>query len=280
MVQKIQYIPRRNPLTCENCGSPYETKHHKEQRFCSRKCFFEFKRKEKEKETKKYPKCKVCGADIKEKSHKPNKERIYCSRDCYYKDIGAKHYKYTECLYCKKPFKESRDRPNLFCSRSCSQKYNSISRTEERLYKTENEQHIKELKKEYRKKLKELEEIQYKIEHEKFCIVCKKLFIAENTQQLCCSKRCSNKYSNKKHDKRIYKNGKPDLSISLEKLYERDEGICQLCGKKIYFIEDFNSDDYPSIDHIVPLNKGGLHQWENVQLACRRCNSIKKDKIG
>jgi len=34
---------------------------------------------------------------------------------------------------------------------------------------------------------------------------------------------------------------------------------------------------YPSIDHVVPLSRGGLHEWGNVKLAHRICNSIKKD---
>ena len=59
----------------------------------------------------------------------------------------------------------------------------------------------------------------------------------------------------------------------------RDNGICQLCGKQIDFDWDSNSDYYPSIDHIKSIAKGGLHNWDNVQLACRKCNSIKSDSF-
>ena len=34
---------------------------------------------------------------------------------------------------------------------------------------------------------------------------------------------------------------------------------------------------YPSIDHVKLLARGGLHEWSNVKLAHRICNSIKKD---
>ena len=37
--------------------------------------------------------------------------------------------------------------------------------------------------------------------------------------------------------------------------------------------------DYPTIDHIKPISKGGTHTWDNVQLAHFHCNSIKSDKI-
>lgn len=36
---------------------------------------------------------------------------------------------------------------------------------------------------------------------------------------------------------------------------------------------------YPSIDHVRPLSRGGLHEWGNVKLAHRICNSIKKDNV-
>jgi 5-methylcytosine-specific restriction endonuclease McrA len=36
---------------------------------------------------------------------------------------------------------------------------------------------------------------------------------------------------------------------------------------------------YPSIDHIVPLAKGGNHTWNNVQLAHHYCNTLKRDKV-
>lgn len=38
-------------------------------------------------------------------------------------------------------------------------------------------------------------------------------------------------------------------------------------------------DDVPmTMDHIIPLSKGGLHTKENMATACMSCNSGKKDK--
>ena len=37
--------------------------------------------------------------------------------------------------------------------------------------------------------------------------------------------------------------------------------------------------DYPTIDHRVPISLGGDHTWENVALACRRCNREKHDDV-
>lgn len=83
------------------------------------------------------------------------------------------------------------------------------------------------------------------------------------------------------------KNGKIDWSISLEKLRIRDRDVCALCGKsvdmKAYHMTDNGAfvahGMYPSIDHIIPLSKGGTHTWDNVQLAHCLCNSMKCDAI-
>ena len=35
---------------------------------------------------------------------------------------------------------------------------------------------------------------------------------------------------------------------------------------------------YPSVEHIIPVSKGGTHTWDNVRLAHHYCNAIKNDK--
>lgn len=76
-----------------------------------------------------------------------------------------------------------------------------------------------------------------------------------------------------------------DSSISLERLYERDNGICYLCGR----VCDWNDGEwrdgvfrvgknYPSIEHVKPISKGGSHTWNNIRLACVSCNSKKGNR--
>ena len=217
-------------------------------------------------------KCLYCGKELNIKSHDKSRERKFCDLTCYKLYRGCKTYSYTTCQYCGKTFKETRDRPNKFCSKSCTNKYNGMLRTSRKLQEKE---HLSNLHKEYQETLKHLERIKYRIEHEKLCKTCGKPFIAINKNTMCCSQECSRRNENRNKDKRIYKNGNPDLSINLSRLYLRDGGICQICGRVIDFDCDSNSDYYPSIDHIIPISKGGLHQWDNVQLACRICNSHK-----
>lgn len=77
-----------------------------------------------------------------------------------------------------------------------------------------------------------------------------------------------------------------DKDITLQKVFEIDNGICYLCGKPC------NKDDiqqiegcwvagptYPSIEHVVPLARGGEHSWKNVRLAHMKCNLKKGIKL-
>lgn len=277
-IKKIK--PKDYRSECKFCGAKLKHEKSGHQQFCDRNCYMQFKRKESEQRV--YPKCKACGKDIKEKSHKKGGIKKYCSVECYRKDNNLKEYKYVECQYCRKIFKEQRDEANLFCSKQCCNKYtsqkNAIRLNDTKQKEDLNGEHQKQLRKLYDEKLKELEGIQYRIEHEKYCVVCGEFFVGRYSHQITCSNKCAKRYQNQKHDKRNARNGKPDLSISLNRLYERDNGICKICGKKIYFTDNPNDNNYPSIDHIIPLAKGGLHQWDNVQLACRICNTIKRDK--
>ena len=48
----------------------------------------------------------------------------------------------------------------------------------------------------------------------------------------------------------------------------RDGNMCQYCGAGA-----------ETVDHVVPRSRGGSHTWDNVVAACRRCNSIKRDRL-
>jgi len=52
-------------------------------------------------------------------------------------------------------------------------------------------------------------------------------------------------------------------------LAEKNKTICVSCG----------TDKNISIDHVIPLSKGGLNEIENMQFLCKNCNSKKGAKI-
>ena len=114
------------------------------------------------------------------------------------------------------------------------------------------------------------------------CSVCGKPFETFNPQQKTCGGKCSRKRQYARKDKRIPQEQIVDRDITLEALYRRDSGFCYLCGKKCNWDDKTETNvgaSYPSIDHIIPVSRGGLHSWNNIRLACFYCNAKKSDEL-
>lgn len=118
------------------------------------------------------------------------------------------------------------------------------------------------------------------------CGECGKEYQSYKERVMCpdCYKRKAN--SNHWHNRRAtIMNAMVDKDIDIRKVYEKDNGICYLCNCKCDW-DDYVMDgdtfirgaNYPSIDHVVPLAKGGKHSWQNVRLAHRKCNWEKSAK--
>lgn len=59
-------------------------------------------------------------------------------------------------------------------------------------------------------------------------------------------------------------------------VFVRDKWLCQLCGCKVRkVVGECNYFGEATIDHIVPLSRGGRHSMANCQTACRECNVAK-----
>ena len=52
-------------------------------------------------------------------------------------------------------------------------------------------------------------------------------------------------------------------------IYKRDGHKCQYCG----------STRRLTIDHVLPRSKGGDDSWNNLVVACSKCNTVKGDKL-
>ncbi len=63
-----------------------------------------------------------------------------------------------------------------------------------------------------------------------------------------------------------------------QEIYERDKWVCGICGEVVDRELKYPDLLSPSLDHVLPLSKGGAHTRENCQLAHFICNSRKGDK--
>tara|TARA_B110000503_G_scaffold86091_1_gene131090 strand:+ start:2464 stop:2946 length:483 start_codon:yes stop_codon:yes gene_type:complete len=66
---------------------------------------------------------------------------------------------------------------------------------------------------------------------------------------------------------------KPKVTVRMSKrnVFLRDEYICQYCGVRV-------NDASATLDHVLPISKGGKTTWENSATACKDCNYRKADK--
>lgn len=51
-------------------------------------------------------------------------------------------------------------------------------------------------------------------------------------------------------------------------VYDRDGGKCALCGRPLVFEE-------ATLDHIVPISRGGANEIDNLRITCSSCNNMK-----
>ena len=57
--------------------------------------------------------------------------------------------------------------------------------------------------------------------------------------------------------------------IQWHEILEKYHYRCAYCGTKL---------DKPTMDHVIPLSKGGMHTKQNIVPACKHCNSSKSAK--
>ena len=74
------------------------------------------------------------------------------------------------------------------------------------------------------------------------------------------------------HQRRARIRGSVYVKVSRAEIFERDAHQCYLCGRGV-------PPGFETIDHVVPLARGGAHVPDNLRLACRSCNSRKGTRL-
>lgn len=124
------------------------------------------------------------------------------------------------------------------------------------------------------------------------CIECGQSFTSQHGHAACCSVACINrsqrrrnrrkyraKHGSDSHRARARRFGVAYEPIDRDRVFADDEWLCGVCGEPT----DPNAAPCtplsPSLDHIVPISRGGPHVRDNVQCAHFECNWRKSDAL-
>ena len=108
------------------------------------------------------------------------------------------------------------------------------------------------------------------------CRACGDCFVMDRQQShslsyVFCSPLCS-----RRHHKLLRRaRGAFTAPVARRDIFERDKWRCRLCGYKIRRNVGQDHPKAATIDHVVPLARGGRHEPANVQAAHRECNARK-----
>lgn len=220
--------------------------------------------------------CINCNTEYHPKDLDRNK---FCSRDC------AFEYKTNQRLKKEEEFNYKKIDKNKRICKICGNCFvaTNANKNDSYCYKEEcnKEYYLKE--RQHKKTIQEY-----------ICKECGQSFTPEygDKRTVFCSSKCQSKCEKKllrKTDKykeyrrnmnknrRAKKRGAFVSKVIRQEIFDRDKWICQLCFKRV----DKNL-SYPhmmsaSLDHIIPIAKGGTHEPKNCQLAHFICNSRKSD---
>jgi predicted nucleic acid-binding Zn ribbon protein len=259
---------------CVICGKEFESQ--RERKYCSKEC----SNKRPSKHSKHKPiqsityTCKHCGKEYHPKARDRN---TYCSRECAYED------KTKRCITCNKPITGSQ---SDYCSDECKQVKRICVRCGQEFNGHKLAVYCSD---ECMNKTASIKQYQYsKLKHDqnikpRKCKECGNVFtpVYGLKKRTFCSDECKNRLLNREY-KAIRKQQMKKAFIApvwFKKIYVRDNGVCQICGEPVPYDKTPINPMGATIDHVIPLSKGGMHYPGNCQLAHRRCNSLKGNKI-
>lgn len=96
----------------------------------------------------------------------------------------------------------------------------------------------------------------------------------------CKQKRDRDTCTKGNHRRRCRKfGGQYSCGVTIAAIVKRDGDSCHYCNMKTKRWNGIWMPQIATIDHVIPLSKGGDHSMENCVIACGACNSKKSNKI-
>ena len=212
-------------------------------------------------------KCQLCGTPFTQ--GKRGRPRKFCTVDCTLKahKPAKKEVTQRNCDKCGQTTNNPR-----FCSRECRHRYHAAQARQRKRKYPPGVYRNRKKKVVQRIKVRKCQTCDLVIWGRWLCDECRRKRVRENN-------RASKKRNGYVPDKQIQKARRMGAiieTIDRRKVYAKDNYICQLCNQPTDPSAHHWDNNYPSIDHIKPLAKGGNHTYDNVQTAHRGCNSRKQ----
>lgn len=112
------------------------------------------------------------------------------------------------------------------------------------------------------------------------CDCCGAPFLADRRRWRYCSVECFEANRNKANWKHLVARRSRLREAHVEtfdrvEIFERDCWVCRICGHPVDREANFPEPRSASLDHIVPVSRGGKHERANAQTACLYCNVRK-----
>jgi len=229
---------------------------------------------DKSKSKNKYLKwCKECTAKYKREYYQKNKDLI-SKKGKAYKDINHDKVAKQKKLHYSKNKKSILKRNKIYRDSNKHKKY-----LMDKKYREQNKEKLSKKQKEYRENNKEIiakKQKEYRSKNRKKLDRQKKEYRETEKGKIV--------KTNSENKRRFLKRQDSDNTIPLGnrhypssevliKMLKQQDNKCIYCKCEIsHKLSNIH------LDHIVPLNKGGIHSIHNVQWLCDTCNISKSDK--
>lgn len=291
-------MPKKYTKQCDSCGETFQT-NRKNQRYCSTACVHDVRRTGRTVYTKN---CLYCNSEFTTiyKNYK------YCTSTCASRHAADLRRGEYFCEYCGQTRHSDHPNRNRFCSRECAVKARFMDLWIQREAERAEWKRLREIEMTrecdwcgktfvahnvnhrycstdccYSARLHDSHEqhISQFIPQQRICPKCGNSFTTTFRAQgkIYCSERCEcATHADRRAEQLKAAFVEP---VGLKTTFRSYKGICGICSLPVPKHNDPSSDWGPTVDHIIPLSKGGLHKKSNCQLAHRLCNSLKLDTV-
>lgn len=252
--------------------------------------------------------CRTCGELFTPRTN-GGKPQVRCSTKCRRKVANANFIKKnapvraTACAECGAPVVQAETgRPRRYCSVECKQRVGNRAQNRRRLpVVQEAERNCAQCGKPFTPSRRDqmycppapgsycvqkaywarraAGEPLRQIEQTKTCVECGNEFTAHKSNAKWCSASCRIRTNARDASRRRGSAQSAGNLYADREIFERDGWICQICHEPVDRQISRRHDDGATIDHVIPLSRGGTDEPDNVVTAHWRCNRDKGNRV-